>query len=156
MRGKEGGGPASLLATDCPATVPVSVPLRGKEGGGPDQSIGLSFGFEGLDEFPSPCGVRRVGDPRFARPDGHGSLQFPSPCGVRRVGDRKRRKAWSSAAMDPPVSVPLRGKEGGGLENVKLVVCDVRDGFPSPCGVRRVGDPWFLETLYDAVFKVRF
>jgi hypothetical protein len=28
--------------------------------------------------------------------------------------------------------------------------------FPSPCGVRRVGDPWFLETLYDAVFKVRF
>ena len=28
--------------------------------------------------------------------------------------------------------------------------------FPSPCGVRRVRDPWFLETLYDAVFKVRF
>ncbi len=54
------------------------------------------------------------------------------------------------------VSVPLRGKEGtghikdcSGSELNKLM-------FPSPCGVRRVRDPWFLETLYDAVFKVRF
>ncbi len=38
---------------------------------------------------------------------------FPSPCGVRRVGDGHWDEAIISQARD--VSVPLRGKEGGGL-----------------------------------------
>ncbi len=54
------------------------------------------------------------------------------------------------------VSVPLRGKEGGGRSLWRRWKYSRFIRFPSPCGVRRVGDPWFLETLYDAVFKVRF
>ncbi len=56
----------------------------------------------------------------------------------------------------PAVSVPLRGKEGAGPKHVFNLITYRRYMFPSPCGVRRVRDPWFLETLYDAVFKVRF
>jgi hypothetical protein len=54
------------------------------------------------------------------------------------------------------VSVPLRGKEGAGLFYKIPAATGELFLFPSPCGVRRVRDPWFLETLYDAVFKVRF
>ncbi len=39
---------------------------------------------------------------------------FPSPCGVRRVGDQKCSDGLPSP-LKLGVSVPLRGKEGGGL-----------------------------------------
>ncbi len=59
LRGKEGAGQFS------PGTKAfdklVSVPLRGKEGAGRESRI-MPASKE-LQQFPSPCGVRRVRDP---------------------------------------------------------------------------------------------
>ncbi len=38
--------------------------------------------------------------------------EFPSPCGVRRVRDKKTQAFWGLGQC--AVSVPLRGKEGAG------------------------------------------
>ncbi len=85
LRGKEGGG-HSLPVRLKPVELGVSVPLRGKEGGGPAEPI-----EESSEEI----------------------TQFPSPCGVRRVGDQTHGMTFSSRLFER-VSVPLRGKEGGG------------------------------------------
>ncbi len=111
----------------------VSVPLRGKEGAGQFrvmQQIVIAIVWM----FPSPCGVRRVRD-------------F-----LNGAGDERTQNFNADINK---VSVPLRGKEGAG-PGTPSSIAGLSRGFPSPCGVRRVRDPWFLETLYDAVFKVRF
>ncbi len=41
----------------------VSVPLRGKEGAGPEL---MQVNVDPQHTFPSPCGVRRVRDVKFA------------------------------------------------------------------------------------------
>jgi hypothetical protein len=48
----------------------------------------ISLLEEARRPFPSPCGVRRVGDSQTLIFSNHYHLlKFPSPCGVRRVGD---------------------------------------------------------------------
>ncbi len=58
LRGKEGAGHC-YLASHHACHGNVSVPLRGKEGAGPGK---LTASWKADDEFPSPCGVRRVRD----------------------------------------------------------------------------------------------
>ncbi len=45
-----------------------------------------------IAKFPSPCGVRRVGDVIGNYFPDCRDNEFPSPCGVRRVGDESGRK----------------------------------------------------------------
>jgi hypothetical protein len=93
-------------------------------------------------------------------------IQFPSPCGVRRVRDIYERN-FLARRSPPPVSVPLRGKEGAGPQ--ESVNKNARYGlFPSPCGVRRVRDrivggqiihalmfpsPWGVRRVRDVIYE---
>ena len=78
-----GGGEFSIFVFLFSFFPLVSVPLRGKEGAGP---LVIAWVILRSDEFPSPCGVRRVRDDQ--------SFQ-----------------GWVTRC---DVSVPLRGKEGAG------------------------------------------
>ena len=73
-------------------------------------------------------------------------MLFPSPCGVRRVGDALPEVNPMKGVI---VSVPLRGKEGGGHATDECVNVLNARLFPSPCGVRRVGDLWSCQHLYS-------
>ncbi len=62
------------------------------------------------------------------RPVGFTCFMFPSPCGVRRVRDTSRSSILC-LAQSISVSVPLRGKEGAGLSDVKMGFYRLIDGF---------------------------
>ncbi len=66
------------------------------------------MGARRIDErFPSPCGVKVVGNANKKGLDLCRHMEFPSPCGVKVVGNFYSKVVTAQAAK---VSVPLRGK----------------------------------------------
>ena len=79
------------------------------------------------------------------------SNEFPSPCGVRRVKDFLLNVYHSRGGN---VSVPLRGKEGEGRQLLSGMIRFLEPSFPSPCGVRRVKDSVIKTELGEDRLKV--
>ena len=89
-------------------------------------------------KFPSPCGVRRVGD---YQSKGRSTVRSNVSVPLRgKEGGGRQSTSLSFHQSFSSVSVPLRGKEGGGLVCCSCSCPTASGKFPSPCGVRRVGD----------------